>query len=198
MAGFEETERIATNRIGSRGWMTVALAVAAVGAVGSLWLSMGMGLKACPLCLYQRAFILATVGVLTVGLFAESRHTGLVNALALPAATGGFGVAAFHEYLELTGKLECPAGVLGWGTAPQQSLVVFGVLVMVLLIPLLWRHRTSSPALAALGLVLGLLFALGTVQSAPPMPAPPDSPYEHPLDMCRPPYRALSGEAPSR
>ena len=193
----EQTELVSADRGGSRSWMIAALAVAAVGAVGSLWLSMGMGLKACPLCLYQRAFILAAVGVLTVGLFAERRHTGLVNSLALPAATGGFGVAAFHEYLEWTGKLECPAGVLGWGTAPQQSLVVFIVLVTVLLTPLFWRHRTSSPALAALGLVLGLLFALGTIQSAPPMPAPPERPYEQSLDMCRPPYRPLSGEAPS-
>jgi hypothetical protein len=37
----------------------------------------------------------------------------------LPLAVAGLGVALFHEYLELTGKLECPSGVMGVGTAPR-------------------------------------------------------------------------------
>jgi disulfide bond formation protein DsbB len=41
-----------------------ALAVSAVGTVGSLYLSLGMGLKACPLCFYQRTFMMSTAAVL--------------------------------------------------------------------------------------------------------------------------------------
>ncbi len=174
-------------------WTLVALGVAIAGGGGSLWLSIGMGLKACRLCLYQRTFILATLGVLGVGLLTEARHTGLLHALALPAATGGLGVAVFHEYLELTGKLECPAGLLSVGTAPQQSLAVFAVLWVILSVPLLRKGRTSSLGITGAGIGLGLLFAFGTIASAPPMPSPPDKPYAQPLQMCRPPYRSVEG-----
>ena len=69
------------------------------------------------------------------------RHT------ALPATTGGFGVAVFHNFLELSDKLECPAGVFGLGTASQQSLGVFVVLLAVLAVPMLRQRRTCSFAL---------------------------------------------------
>src|SRR5713226_276723 len=98
------------------------LFVAFVALAGSLWLSVGMGLKACPLCFYQRTFVMGVVAVLGTGLLTGQRHWGVLNLLALPLVVGGLGVAVFHEYLELTGKLECPAGVMGVGTSPQQSL----------------------------------------------------------------------------
>lgn len=153
-----------------------------------------MDLKACPLCLYQRTFILGTLGVLVVGLLTEARRTGLLNVLALPAATGGLCVAMFHEYLELTDKLKCPAGLLSAGTAPQQSLAVFMTLWFVLAIPLLHKARMISPGVTGIGIGLGILFAVGTITSAPPMPSPPNKPYEQPLQMCRPPYVLGDGE----
>ncbi|MCH8830219.1 MAG: disulfide bond formation protein B, partial [Planctomycetes bacterium] len=94
----------------------IALSVAVVGTLGSLWLSYGMGLKACPLCLYQRTFIMGVVAVLLIGLLTPVLRSPLLCLLALPAAVGGLGVALFHEYLELAGKLECPDGILGVGT----------------------------------------------------------------------------------
>lgn len=197
MSESEPTTNASTSQRSCLVWTLAALGIATVGAAGSLWLSIGMGLKACPLCLYQRTFLLAALGVLAVGLLTEARHTGLLNALALPAATGGLGVAVFHEYLELTGKLECPAGILGLGTAPQQSLALFVVLLIVLAIPLLNKGRTLSLFVTAIGFVLGLVFALATIKSAPPMPSPPEKPYEQPLEMCRPPYRPADGKGDS-
>src|SRR5262249_45325113 len=100
------------------------LLVALVALAGSLWLSIGMKLKACPLCFYQRTFVMGVVAVLGIGLLTEQRHRAVLNLLALPLVVAGLGVAAFHVYLEMTGKLECPAGVMGVGTAPQQSRAV--------------------------------------------------------------------------
>src|SRR5262249_29122750 len=114
--------------------MTLILApllVALVALAGSLWLSIGMKLKACPFCFYQRTFVMSVVAVLGVGLLTGRRQLGVLNFLALPLVVGALGVAVFHVYLERTGKLECPAGVMGIGTAPQQSLAVLIVLLVL-------------------------------------------------------------------
>jgi disulfide bond formation protein DsbB len=97
--------------------LLVAL-VALVALAGSLWLSLGMGLKACPLCFYQRTFVMGVVAVLLVGLLSGQHHRTVLNLLALPLVVGGLGVAVFHVHLEQSGILECPAGVMGIGTAP--------------------------------------------------------------------------------
>src|SRR5947209_2295508 len=88
-------------------WAWLSLLVAVVALAGSLWLSLGMHLKACPLCFYQRTFVMAVVGVLGLGLFTAARRSGLACLLALPSAVGGLGVAAFHVLLEIQGTLEC-------------------------------------------------------------------------------------------
>src|SRR5581483_4216142 len=105
--------------------------VALLALAGSLWLSVGMGLKACPLCFYQRTFVMGVVAVLGIGVLTGQRYRGVLNLLTLPIVVAGVGVAVFQEYLEQTGKLECPGGILGIGTAPQQSLVVLVVLLVL-------------------------------------------------------------------
>jgi hypothetical protein len=160
--------------------------------VGSLWLSVGMGLKACPLCFYQRTFVMGVVAVLGIGVFTGQQHRGVLSILALPLAVAGFGVAAFHVFLELTGKLECPAGIMGIRTAPQQSLAALSVLLVLVLVGV-WRSAKAweSQWLATLAaVVLGLILAWGSILSSPPMPNAPTKPYETPLDMCRPPFRS--------
>jgi len=151
-----------------------------------------MGLKACPLCFYQRSFAMGVVAVLFVGLLTAKKHWCVLNLLALPLAVAGFGVAVFHVYLELSGKLECPSGVLGLGTAPQQSLAVFGVLLAVIAFGVARDHISDAPqSVAAIGgVVLGVLLAVGCIVSAPPLPPTPTKPYDAAMDMCRPPYRA--------
>ena len=102
----------------------------------------------------------------------------------------GFGVTAFHVFLELTGKLECPSGVMGVGTAPQQSLAMLTVLLAVVLVGVVWSRKVGVsfwlPLVGAV--VLGMLLAWAAIKSSPPMPPTPTKAYETPLDMCRPPF----------
>jgi disulfide bond formation protein DsbB len=169
--------------------------VALLALIGSLWLSVGMGLKACPLCFYQRTFVMGVVAVLGVGLLTGQRHRSALNVLALPLAVAGVGVAAFHEYLELTGKLECPGGVMGIGTAPQQSLAVLTLLLILVAAGVVRGRNTaeSQVAASAVAVVVGVALAVGSVVSAPPMPPAPAKAYETPLDICRPPFRSPQG-----
>jgi disulfide bond formation protein DsbB len=169
-------------------WSWAALAAALVGLAGSLILSWGLGLKACPLCFYQRTFMMSAVAVLGVGLLAGAARPGRLALLVLPLAVAGLGVAMFHVSLVARGKLECPAGVLGLGSAPQQSLAAF-VLLTALLLADLWRGPGRPLAAAVGGAVLGVLLAAASCTSNPPLPEPPTKPYDTPLDTCRPPAR---------
>jgi disulfide bond formation protein DsbB len=168
------------------------LLVALVALAGSLWLSVAMGLKACPLCFYQRTFVMGVVAVLGIGVLTGERHRPVLNLLALPLVVAGLGVAAFHVYLELTGKLECPSGVMGIGTAPKQSLIVLTVLLATVLVGIVWSRNAGVPVWPPLcgAVVLGLLLAWGSLVSSPPMPPTPTKAYETPLDMCRPPFHS--------
>lgn len=174
-------------------WALAALLFAAVGVAGSLYLSLGRGLRACPLCFYQRSFVMATLAVLVVGAAADRTRTGLYCLVSLPLALAGWGVAAFHEYLVLTGVLECPKGLLGIGTAPAQSLAILTV-VSAALVGGAWPSRVDGKRRAVVfcgSVVLGLLLAAGAIASSPPLPPAPTAPYDlakQPLDMCRPPY----------
>lgn len=172
-------------------WTVVAACLSLVAVTGSLWLSLGMHLKACPLCLYQRSFAMSAAAVLLVGLLTELRRTAVLHLLALPLVVGGAGIAAFHEYLELAGVLECPSGLWGAGSAPQQSLAAFLALLVATLVPATrFSASGNRPRQVAVAVAFGLLMAVGTIKSAPPMPAAPKKPYDQPLDICRPPYRS--------
>jgi disulfide bond formation protein DsbB len=173
-------------------WAWAALAVACAGLAGSLSLSWGLALKPCPLCYYQRAFVMGIVTVLAMGLLAGAARPGRLGLLALPLALAGLGVALFHVRLELTGKLECPEGLLGLGTAPRQSLAVFAVLTALLAVEALPGARGTGGWARLIGaVVLGGLLAAASCTSNPPMPAPPKEPYASAQpDICRPPYRS--------
>jgi disulfide bond formation protein DsbB len=168
---------------------TTALVLAIAGTIGSLFLSLGMGLKACPLCFYQRTFIMAAAAVLGIGLIVDRARATTHCLLIIPLAIGGLGVAAFHEYLVATDVLECPQAILGLGTAPAQSLAVF-VALSVAVLAAAWSG--SHKRAAGLALIVGLLLAWASVASSPPLPPVPKSPYDpvkQPLDMCRPVFR---------
>jgi disulfide bond formation protein DsbB len=163
-------------------WLWGATLVALAALAGSLYLSIGMGLKACPLCYYQRTFIMGVVAILVAGLFIRDVRPSALTVLALPLAWGGLFVAGWHEYLEQTGRLECPAGVLQVGTAPQQSLAALGLLVLLLSADQLRQRRAA----AWLGtLTLGALLAFAGIRST--SSAVPN--YTLPVDddMCRQP-----------
>lgn len=169
-------------------WLWGAMFASLIALAGSLYLSLGMGLKACPLCLYQRTFVMGVVGVLAVGFFVKELQPRVLSLLALPLAVAGLAIAGFHCYLEATGFLECPRGILGVGSAPQQSLVNLTALVLLLVIDQLGQRTL----LAVLGTaVLGGLLAFSDIRSAPPSPTPTKA-YDLPVDEdgCRRPFAA--------
>jgi disulfide bond formation protein DsbB len=163
-----------------------ALIAAFVSVLGSLYLSLGLGLIACPLCFYQRSFAFAVLGVLILGVCTRARETPYVNLMALlPTLAGGF-VAAFHTYLDMSGQLVCPKGLFGIGSTAQQSLASFAI-VLVCLVPGLGMdvaRKGISMASISWSVLLGGLFAYGCVVSSP---APSMPPVEKRPLMCHPP-----------
>jgi disulfide bond formation protein DsbB len=190
----EIEEAAPSGRIRSRSTCAmVALAFSLVGTAGSLYLSLGLGLKACPLCFYQRSFMMSTFAVLALGLAVDRRQPRLYCLLSLPLAFAGGGVALFHEYLVVTGVLECPKGFLGLGTSPAQSLAIFTLTVTAVVAGVLARGSGTWSRGVSIGgaALLGLLLAWASIGGSPPLPPAPKAPYDpfkQPLDMCRPPY----------
>jgi disulfide bond formation protein DsbB len=170
-----------------------ALVLAGIGLAGSLYLSIGLGLRACPLCFYQRTFVMAVFAVLAIGLIVDRARGGFLCLLSLPMAVGGLGVAALHEYLVWTDKLECPPGLFAVGTAPAQSLTLFALLAGTTLAGA-WAGRWGPtpfglPAILAASL-LGVLLSWAAVASSPPITARTTAyPENEPFNTCRPPYR---------
>jgi disulfide bond formation protein DsbB len=173
-------------------WIWAALVAAVIVAVGSVYLTLQLKLKPCALCYYQRTFAFSLVAVLAVGLLGRVLPTDRLGVLALPLALSGLGVAVFHVWLEVSGKLECPEGVFGLGTAPKQSLAGFVILSVLLIGDVIQGMRAGAVRL--LGVLLALLVSAGLVwascKSNPPLPSPPDKEYPGPPDVCRVPYRA--------
>ncbi|MBL8828913.1 MAG: disulfide bond formation protein B [Planctomycetaceae bacterium] len=179
----------------AKAWLVAVIVMSFIGTIGSVYLSVGLGLKACPLCFYQRSFMMATLVVAAVGIYIDRSRPGLLGLLSVPMASAGLGVAAFHEYLVLTRILECPNALFGFGTAPAQSLVVF-VLLTIATTASAWAGRGESSrqgrSCVASAIIVGLVLAWACIASSPPLPPVPTIPYDpikQPLDMCRPPFR---------
>lgn len=178
-------------------WSSSAFGVALIGTAGSVYLSVGLGLKACPLCFYQRSFMMASAVSLATSLWLDGLNSPRGGLVALPFAWAGLGVAGFHEYLVQTGKLECPPALFSWGDGPAQSSAVFLVLTSLCLAGAWIRRRTATrqglPTLIGMSLI-GVGMAWACIASAPPLPPPPAQPYnpaKQPFDMCRPPFPGI-------
>ncbi len=163
---------------------------------GSLLLTWQLNLKACPLCLYQRTFVMGVVGLMAVGLCVGGLRPGLLSLLALPLACGGLAVAGFHMYLVLTGVLECPQGLFGLGLAPLQSLVILALLTVLLFTDIIRSGSAGGFSWLAIltPAILGVLLGFAAVKSAPPPPPVPLGGYTIDLekDGCRPVFRQPS------
>lgn len=176
-------------------WNLAILFLALVGAGGSLVLTLGLGLKACPLCFYQRTFAMAIVLAAGMLLWMDGLRSARVSTVSLPLATSGLGLALFHVYLVQSGKLECPSALFGWGDGPLQSLAIFVLLTVASIGEIAASRRDDtvrSSALVGVSLIAGLLTAWACIASSPPLPPPPVQAYDpvtQPLDMCRPPFR---------
>jgi len=171
-------------------WNVLALLVALAAVGGTLWLSLGMGLKACPLCYYQRSFVMGAAAVLLLAQLTELRGSAAVSVLALPLAVAGLGIAGFHVSRELAGAMECPGGILDLGTAPKQSLAVQALLALFLLIGAIRRP------VFVVGIVVGGLLAYACLQSVAPTPKPTLEEYAKPPVICRPPKPPEAPAAP--
>jgi disulfide bond formation protein DsbB len=188
MAAFERTPA-SESRSAASVWTIAALLVALGGLAGSLYLSLGLGLRACPLCFYQRTFMMSVAAVLGVGLVFGAAGPARLGLLALPLALGGLGVAIFHVSLEMRGALECPAGVFGLGTAPQQSLAFFALLSLLLIAAMVAPQASPRAGAAELtaALVVGAGLAFASCVANPPPPPPPATADAQPRDICWPP-----------
>jgi disulfide bond formation protein DsbB len=176
-------------------WALLALCLACLGAAGSMYLSMGMSLKACPLCFYQRCALFAIVSILVLGWFIDNHRMDLYCLLTFPLHIMGFGIAAFHSWLVYHSILECPKGLFGLGTAPYQSLVLFILLTVPLLAgawPAARLSRSGSLPTWLIILLLGGVLVYLCKAGSPPLPEPPVKPYENPADTCRRPFTAKS------
>jgi hypothetical protein len=175
-------------------WTWLAVLVSSLGVAGSLGYSTAQGLIACPLCIYQRAFMMAVSCILIVGgLLANVRPTWRLSLVALVAGVSGLGVAGWHVYLEAAGKLECPVGQFGLGTIPQQSLAAFVLLCLLLTLDVVSGPRASAGAESGSGVgalvpvvIIGVITAVGAVRSALPIPLTDDL-KQGELRICRPP-----------
>jgi len=141
------------------------------------------------LCFYQRAFALGAAGVLAVGVLYGMGRTTALSTLVLPLAAGGLTVAGYHAYLEHNGTLECPRGLFGLGTAPQQSLAGFALLTLVLLSDAWQEPRPGGGWSASLGAIFtGVVLGTALIKSGPELARPPTEPDPRPLNTCRRPY----------
>lgn len=146
----------------------LTLLVALATTVGSFALTLAAGFFPCPLCFYQRTFAMALLAIYAVGCVSGVRG-GTLAALGVAPVVGGLGVAIQHVRLEATGILDCPVGLLGLGTSPQQSLAAF-VLLAGLVGAGAFAGKVRAPA-AGLGVLLGGVFAWLSCISNAPMPA---------------------------
>ncbi|MGL4423218.1 MAG: disulfide bond formation protein B [Gemmataceae bacterium] len=172
--------------------LIIAWACAVAATVGSLYLSLGLGYVACPLCFYQRMAAFGLVGILSVGLALPNRMPGRLSLQALPLALGGACVAGFHLFLVSANKLECPLGIEGFGTAPSQSLVALGMATIALFATAFQEvnenRKKTMPALL-LAIVLGLAIGFGSLV-ANPSPKKADRPRfpNEPILQCQIPF----------
>lgn len=178
-----------------RVWVGAGIGLSGLGVAVCLFLTIGLGLTACPLCITQRTLVMGVFMVCTAGLALARTHPGTSCFLALPLAFAGLGVAGYHQYLVVAGILECPPGLLGMATLPAQSFALFALLTGTMIAgargALAGRGAWSTPALVAAIGILGLLLAWGAVATSPPVPSrtTPYDPIQEPLANCRPAFR---------
>lgn len=167
-----------TNHVNSGIPNVLALLLATVATGGSLYLSMGLGLKACPLCFYQRSFAMGAVLVLILQLWLDGVRSPRAAIITLPLVVSGLGIAAFHVYLVQADKLECPPALFGWGDGPLQSLLMFVSLTLVCFAGVWSARRTESGngfATVVAVVILSCIAAWACIASAPPHSRQPQS-----------------------
>lgn len=175
-------------------WLALAQSVALVAVAGSFALTYALGLKPCPLCFYQRSFAMAVLAIVMLGRMLRV-PSAAVTGMALAPAVAGLGVASYHVFLVHTRVLDCPPGLFSAGSAPDQSFVMFALIVALLLLAAR-AERLYSSVVVTSG-VMGLLFALLSCTGNGPMnrtPAPKfDEQGQRILMICEPHWNETMG-----
>jgi len=187
----------------TRFWTWVALVLSGAASAVSVYLSVGMDLVACPLCFYQRAFVMGVFGVLAMAVLSGAQSRVAPAVLAMPAALAGLFIAGYHTYLVASGKLECPDGLFNLGAVPYQSFAIFILIVLALARDtgafVLQKEAATGQSLPPPGrilavavgpLVLAGLFAFGCIRGTPPPLIPSTDYHPGPIKTCRVPYKA--------
>jgi len=142
----------ASNTIDPIAWWLIfyCWVLAAIAAMGSLFLSEVMEIQPCVLCWYQRIFMYPLVVIFLVGMFPLDRD---VVRYALPIAVIGWGISVYH-YLLYSGHIPenmqpCSQGIsctevnlelLGFITIPMLSILSYTAIIVLLLI---FNQRTN-------------------------------------------------------
>jgi hypothetical protein len=176
----------------STGWTWVALILALIGSAGTLYLSIGehltfgMDLDPCPLCFYQRTFMLAVAAVLLVGLFAGAQRSGYLSMITMPLTVAGLAIATIQVVMETNDELSCPKGALvqldeefrakddlhatleKHDSPPRESLAIFALLFLVQVLDLLRSGSRGGFSWGGLlaGIIIGGLLAAGAYYTA--------------------------------
>jgi hypothetical protein len=170
-----------------------AACFAAVGVGGSLYLSLGLGLRACPLCFYQRSFVMATLAVSSWGWPPTGRKRRYTASFHFPwqwpDGESRHSTSTWFSTALLNARRGC------WGSGRRRPRVSILTLLSALSRPGVaersgavagWRRG----ALSCGSIGLGLLLAWGSDCQFPAAASRPDSSLRSAkqLETCRPPY----------
>lgn len=138
------TEQI--NQLLNRSALYIALLVAWVAMLGSLYFSEVLGYVPCQLCWVQRIFMYPLAGVLAIGLLRRDPH---LPYLVLPFSLIGLGVSTYHYLIQKTdifgSTVVCQTGVpcsmawinwFGFVTIPFLALTAFFLITVFSLVAL--------------------------------------------------------------
>ncbi|HSM56496.1 MAG TPA: disulfide oxidoreductase [Candidatus Sulfomarinibacteraceae bacterium] len=132
----------------------LAMLVALVATLGSLYYSEVAGFVPCVLCWYQRILMYPLVLIIFVGLVSRD---AFLPRYVLPLSVMGMGVSTYHYLTQLGivgGSNVCAAGVpcslryvnwLGFVTIPFQALIGF-VLITALMLASRWAYNQLEQA----------------------------------------------------
>jgi disulfide bond formation protein DsbB len=135
----------------TRSLLALATLVAAVGTLGSLYFSVGLGLVPCELCWYQRILLYPLTVVLGVATLEDRPR---VARTVLPLSGLGIAVAAYHVLLQLRPAMESTCSVGGGCSAvlypmagglltiPRLSLTAFVLVTGLTLVA--WSERATA------------------------------------------------------
>lgn len=120
--------------------LTLAMVVAWVATLGSLYFSDVMGFVPCRLCWFQRIFMYPLAVIIPVGIL---RHDRGIAASVLPLAAIGGSISLYHVLLQKTGwfrdacsalgEVPCSAAYIQWLgfiTIPVLALTAFSLILL--------------------------------------------------------------------